>query len=96
MKQTIVLLTWFLVLTKVATDKHPLHVGALFELSNHWFANYVNFFVNIIEHAFEEIGNRSDILADYSLQLIAKDTQVICYSKFAKGHFYNVMSALPS
>lgn len=80
MKQTIVLLTWFLALTKVETEKRTLHVGALFELSNHWFASYVNFFVNIIEHAFEEIGNRTDILADYSLQLIAKDTQVILNS----------------
>ena len=47
------------------------------ELSNHWYENYIKFFPTIIEHVFEEIENRTDILADYSLQLITKDTQVI-------------------
>ena len=68
----------FIVLTNtlVATEKKTLYVGALLELSNHWYQKYVNFFINIIEYVFEEVGKRTDILADYSLQLITKDTQV--------------------
>ena len=62
---------------EVCSEKHTLHVGALFELSNHWYAEYINFFVTILEHVFEEVENRTDILADYSLKLITKDTQVI-------------------
>ena len=65
------------VLMILVRGKQPLYVGALLELSDHWFSNYVNFFVNIWEYAFEEIENRTDILADYSLQLITKDTQVM-------------------
>lgn len=57
-------------------DGRTLYVGALFELSNHWYAKYINFFITILEHAFDEIDNRTDILADYSLKLITKDTQV--------------------
>ena len=80
MKQIIVILTLFVILTKITADRRTLHVGALFELSNHFFTKYVSFFVNIIEHVFEEIENRTDILADYSLKLITKDTQVMFHS----------------
>ena len=57
-------------------EKNTLYVGALFELSNNWYQKYVNFFVDIIEYVFQELENRTDILADYSLKLITKDTQV--------------------
>ena len=59
-----------------STGKHTLYVGALLELTNHWYAEYTSFFITILEHAFEEIEQRTDLLADYSLQLITKDTQV--------------------
>ena len=65
----------------VCADKRTLQVGGLFELSNHWYAKYINFFVTILEHVFEEVDNRTDILADYSLKLITRDTQVI-FSRF--------------
>ena len=48
----------FAALTFVVTGKQVLHVGGLLELSNHWYENYVNFFVTILEHAFGEIDNR--------------------------------------
>lgn len=71
------ILACFLLFSLVSAEKKILHVGALLELSNHWYEEYVNFFDNIIEHAFEKIENRTDILADYSLKLITKDTQVM-------------------
>ena len=63
-------------MVRVAPERQVLHVGVLLEMTNHWYGEYVNFFVNIIEHVFEEVENRTDILADYSLKLITKDTQV--------------------
>ena len=65
-----------MVFSKCVSLKNTLCVGALLELSNHWYQKYVNFFIDIIEHVFEEVENRTDILPDYSLQLITKDTQV--------------------
>ena len=59
-----------------SSDPKTLYVGALFELSNHWYEKYVNFFVTIVEHVFEEVDNRTDILPGYSLKLITKDTEV--------------------
>lgn len=76
-KMCYVLLTFSVVVSFVTSDKGTLYVGALFELSNHWYANYINFFVTILEDVFKEVDNRTDILADYSLQLITKDTQVM-------------------
>ena len=84
MKQIVFLLACLWSLDNVSAAKQNLYVGGLFELSGHWFADYVNFFVQIFEHAFEEIENRTDLLADYSLKLITKDTQVmlsLCGSK---------------
>lgn len=63
-------------LTVVSAEKTTLYVGALLELSNHWYQKYVNFFGIILEHVFEEVDNRTDILSDYSLKLIKKDTEV--------------------
>ena len=57
--------------------RRPLYVGSLLELTNSWASKNAITFPKIWEFAFEEIGNRTDILADYSLQLIVKDTQVI-------------------
>ena len=65
-----------IIIQTALADKSELYVGALLELSNHWYENWVNYFINIIEHAFKEIENRTDILVDYSLKLIPKDTQV--------------------
>ena len=64
--------------------KEPLYVGALVELTNNWYEDYVKFFVNIWEHVFEEIDIRTDILGEYSLQLIVKDTEVtiLYYAKY--------------
>ena len=65
-----------IVIHRAYTDKCELHVGALFELSNHWYAAWINYFVTILEHAFAEVDNRTDILPDCSLKLIPKDTEV--------------------
>lgn len=75
-RNNLLLIVFFVALSRVASNKTTLYVGALLELSNHWYQSYVNFFVTIIEHVFEEVENRTDILADYSLRLITKDTQV--------------------
>ena len=77
MKTRWFLLTLCALSALVDADRRTLHVGALFELSNHWYEKYINFFVTILEHVFQEVDNRTDILADYSLKLITKDTQVI-------------------
>ena len=77
MQRVILIVCGLSFVTCVLAEKQVLYVGALMELSNHWYENYINFFPTIIEHVFEEIENRTDILADYSLQLITKDTQVI-------------------
>ena len=72
------ILVFMILLTsaRVLPEKTTLFIGALFELSNHWYQSYVNFFIDIIEYVFEEVENRTDILADYSLKLVTKDTQV--------------------
>ena len=72
----LVLLTFAALCERKVDSKRPLYVGALFELSDHWYASYVNFFINIVEYAFQQIENNTDILADYSLKLITKDTKV--------------------
>ena len=77
MARQVGLLILFVFVTNVVAEKRELYVGALLELSNHWYENYVNFFVDILEHVFEEVNNRTDILEDYSLKLITKDTEVI-------------------
>ena len=63
------------------SDNCVLHVGALFELSNHWYERWINYFVTIVEHAFAEVDNRTDILPDCSLKLIPKDTEVILFER---------------
>ena len=74
----LVLITMCFVVRKTTIADGPvLHVGALFEMSDNFYDKYVNFFDDVIEYAFEEIRNRTDILPDYSLKLIIKDTQVI-------------------
>ena len=74
----LLILTCSTIWLQSVADKRTLHVGALFELSNHWYTDYANFFINIIEHVFEEVENRTDILRDYSLKLITRDTEVRC------------------
>lgn len=76
MKTFVVVMMCCVIIQMLVAEKSMLHVGALFELSNHWFARYITFFIEVIEHVFEEIENRTDILADYSLKLISKDTEV--------------------
>ena len=60
----------------LALGKHNLYVGGLLELSVNWYHKYVNSFRHIFEYAFEEVENRTDILSDYSIKMITKDTQV--------------------
>ena len=57
-------------------DAHVLHVGALFEITDHFYDKYANFFDDVITNAFEEIRNRTNILLDYALNLVTKDTKV--------------------
>ena len=70
------LLMLFVFSTNVSAEQKTLYVGALFELSDFWYAKYVNFFIDIIEYVFEQVQNNTEILADYSLKLITKDTKV--------------------
>ena len=76
-----IVLTTFVI--SVSTEKTTLYVGALLELSNHWYQKYVNFFGLILEHVFEEVDNRTDILPNYSLKLIKKDTEVSSMNLFS-------------
>ena len=57
-------------------DRIPLYVGGLFELTKHWWISYTNFFPSIVEFVFETVRERNDILPDYELVLVTKDTQV--------------------
>ena len=59
------------------TNKTRLRVGALLELSGHpvlW--KYQPIFIDILEHGFYEIVNRTDLLLGYEIELITKDTEV--------------------
>ena len=76
MKYRLLVLIVLFTSARVLPDKTELYLGALLELSNHWYQSYVNFFIDIIEYVFEEVENRTDILVDYSLKLVTKDTQV--------------------
>lgn len=76
MKNFLVLAMYVVLFYTTVAVRYSLNVGALFELTNHWFDPFANFYVSVVEHAFEEIENRTDILTDYSLKLIVKDTQV--------------------
>ena len=58
-------------------DKDPLCVGILLEATQHGLSKYLAFLTAILEHAFEEILNGTDLLQEYSLKLIPKDTQVM-------------------
>ena len=59
------------------TDKTRLHAGALLELSGHRILErYQPMFIDMLEHVFNELVNRTDILPDYSLKLIPVDTEV--------------------
>ena len=58
-------------------EKDSLHVCALVERTQHRYSKYYAFFIDILEHAFGEIVNWTDMLPEYSLKLIPKDTQVI-------------------
>lgn len=60
----------------VQGDKKTLYVGVLLEKSNHWFGSYANFFPTIFECALQAVQNTSDILSEYEIKLIVRDTQV--------------------
>ena len=53
-----------------------LYLGALAPKTNHHWARYARSLVIMIERALEEINNRTDILPDYQLKLLAYDTEV--------------------
>ena len=76
MDTLIILLTLLVFATHIGTAKHTLYVGGLMEMSNNWYAKYCNSFIHILEYVFDQIENRTDILVDYSLTLLTKDTQV--------------------
>ena len=67
---------------KYVWGKDLLHACVLLESSQHGMAKYFAFFTDVIEHTFKEIENRADILPEYSLALIPKDTQVTPFSFF--------------
>ena len=86
MRTSLIIVLCNILVTKVLTensDNCVLHVGALFELSNHWYERWINYFVTIVEYAFAEVDNRTDILPDCSLKLIPKDTEVILLSELS-------------
>lgn len=65
-----------------------LYVGGLFELTESWYSGYTPFFVTIIQHAFEEIHERDDILPDFRFEMIVKDTKV-CIFWNSIAHLHN-------
>lgn len=72
----IICLTLILTQGAVGGARTPLYVGALFEFSEHWFKDYTPFFPKIIDRALEDIRNKSDVLQDYDLTIIYRDTKV--------------------
>lgn len=70
------LLTGASVGTAAGAARTPLYVGGLFELTEHWWSRYTNLFPLVLQRAFDELKNRSDILQGYEIQLVSKDTQV--------------------
>ena len=61
---------------EVIKAKETLNVCVLLEETQFRYSKYYAFFTDIIEHVFGMIDNRKDLLEDYSLKLISKDTQV--------------------
>ena len=56
--------------------KDTLNVCVLLEITQYRYSKWYAFFSDIIEHAFVEVQHRMDMLPEYSLKLISKDTQV--------------------
>ena len=56
--------------------KTPLYVGVLSPMSDYWFGKYGPLFDLIFQTAFEEVANRTDLLTDYELRIVSKNTQV--------------------
>ena len=76
--RTVIFLCFLVVqIHKSVGGKDTLHVSVLLETTHYFLSKYFTFFSDILEHAFKEIENRRDILPEYSLELIPKDTQVI-------------------
>ena len=57
-------------------DKKKLHVGVLLELTDNWYVRYTNFFPDVFRYGFKGVDNRSDILSDYTIELVIRDTKV--------------------
>ena len=57
-------------------EKELLQVSVLLEATQHGLSKYFALFPEILELVFEDVENRMDILPEYSLKLIPKDTQV--------------------
>ncbi|XP_069131829.1 gamma-aminobutyric acid type B receptor subunit 2-like [Argopecten irradians] len=66
---------YLLFLGWASATKSPLYIGALFRAGSTWYTPYSNAFKELFDLAFEEIGNRTDILPDYELKLIVKETE---------------------
>ena len=73
-----IVLIWFIIVQihNSFAGKYMLNVCVLLEMTQYRYSKYYAFFNDIIQHAFQEIENRTDIL-QYSLQLTPKDTQVM-------------------
>ena len=62
--------------SEVNAERTPLYVGGLFELTEHWWYKYTNLFPLVLERAFGDIRNSSNVLQDYEIRLVSKDTKV--------------------
>ncbi|XP_033752566.1 gamma-aminobutyric acid type B receptor subunit 2-like [Pecten maximus] len=64
-----------LLLGWTTANKSPLYIGALFRAGSTWYAPYSYALKQMFDLAFEEISDRTDILQDYELKLIVKETE---------------------
>ena len=78
-KAIIFILSLIVQISEHAGKNDSLHVSVLLEATQHGLSKYFSFFTDILEHAFQKIQNRTDILPEYSLKLITEDTQVTHY-----------------
>lgn len=59
------------------SEKIPLHIAALQEWSNTpFFYKFPIYFQQVIDYGLKEINNHSEILVDYDLQFVYRDTKV--------------------
>lgn len=60
----------------IQAEKKPLYVGVLMEQSRNWYTSYTSCFPDMFEYVFQQILNTTDVLSDYEIKQVVRDTQV--------------------